>query len=404
MRYYSIIDNFVEAGSVNIPIDEHASTNQLGSTWLSFVDPLAVIRPRLDSVVFNSTQSAARTVFDSAGFENLFQIRLTLKFSRDPLSAGQFQNFIIVDENDDGYILQVSTDAGDNSLLTYEVQEYNSGILTPFGFTDTITTPDGLFNIFLSVGNGLIKMKLDLEAELLDTIATSYAYSEFKFQGEEPTSNNQCNLKRFVLLGDLVDPIFAEQYTDLIIKQYHEKPKAFGEIQMKAKSWSRTYSIIGEVPEEFDPDFAFGKQLDVVSKQVFGFVIRSVNGQTLTDEKMRDLIKVKIAKNNASSFMVSDDRISIQEVIQLLFNGNAYVVDNYDMALTLYIDNNVDTTFLGIVQQLGLLPAGQGVRYRSIVQYNDVDTFGFPSNVNSKTWNDKFTPATDPGVFAQKVI
>ncbi len=54
-----------------------------------------------------------------------------------------------------------------------------------------------------------------------------------------------------------------------------------------------------------------------------------------------DFLKVKIAKNAASSTISSDDRVSLQEVIQAAFNGEAYVTDRKDMTLALNISPKV---------------------------------------------------------------
>tara|TARA_Y100000310_G_scaffold327145_1_gene393060 strand:- start:1156 stop:2391 length:1236 start_codon:yes stop_codon:yes gene_type:complete len=409
MRYYSLIDNFVESGTVLVSLEDHNMETVLGSIWETFSDPIAVIKPSSNWIVFDSTMSAAKTSFLSYaadGFSDEFQFRFTQKFSDDASSAGQYQKHIIVDGSDQGYILTLSTSGGDNTSFTYSVQEYNGGVLTAIpGLSDTITTPDSFFNVFFKMDSGSLFVRLDSETELTATAPNNHDFSEYKFQGVDPGDTNNCTISRVVLLGSLVDPVFIQEYTDLLIKQYHEKPKALAEMTLQASTWSKTYSFISEIPEEFDVDFAFGAQLDIISKQVFGFVAREITGtgETLTDEGLRTCIKLKIAKNWASSYLTSDDRITIQDVIQQVFNGTAYVVDNYDMALSLYFDSTADPNLLQKAIELDLLPHGQGVRYRSFIEYNIDETFGFQTNSNALTWDEKNGTVTNPGKFARKV-
>lgn len=47
----------------------------------------------------------------------------------------------------------------------------------------------------------------------------------------------------------------------------------------------------------------------------------------LSDNEYRRFLKVKIAKNATSGTIASDERVSLQEVIQATFNGEAYVTD-----------------------------------------------------------------------------
>ncbi len=411
MRFYSLVDLFNEPGTALVDLTDHEIDNQLDAVWSTFTDPIAQIKPSTDGVFFGATQTAAKTGFSefaADGFKDQFRFRFTQNFSQDAGSAGQMIRHILVDDSDQGYIIQMSTDGGDNTSFTYEVQEYDAGALTPIaGLTDTINTPGGRFNLFVTFADGQLTMTLDLNDTLSAAAPNNHEFSEYKFNGNDPADTETLLFHRVFLLGSLVDPVFTKEYTDLLIKQYHEKPKAFDEIKLGAKSWSETFSFMNEVPEEFDVDTAIGAQLNIISKQVFGFIARSISGtgETLSDEDLRFFINAKIAKNNASSFMTSDESISIQDVIQLVFEGAAYVVDGYDMTLTLYIDQTVDIDLVVTTRELGLLPSGQGVRYRAVVLYTVGNTFGFNEiNPDAKTWDDKFTPADDPGLFAQKVF
>lgn len=204
------------------------------------------------------------------------------------------------------------------------------------------------------------------------------------------------------------DAEFVAEYAQLLIVQYYEKTKAKAEISAEAEQLSKVYTVLRDLYDlvPLDIDTAVGYWLDLIGKIVFGYNPRDValTGTTLTDDQLRFFIKVKIAKNNASGYMVSDDYITIQNVVQQAFDGGAYATDNFDMAMTLYVDDSVDETLLEIVDNLSLLPKPMGVRWRAFVRYTVDGTFGFEENPQALTWDDKFGVVTNPGKFAQKII
>lgn len=234
-----------------------------------------------------------------------------------------------------------------------------------------------------------------------------------------------------------------DQYTLLLIKQYWEKPRARAEIELQMGGWQRLAALIRAFEVEYDLDFARGVQLDVLGKIVgvprivpavltritFGFdnnpnsrgfadrfnVSREgapfarrfepqYTSQQLTDDQYRRFIRAKVALNVCSAYIASDDRISIQDVINQAFDGRAYVVDNQNMSLTLYVSPSVALDELRLIRQLGLLPKPQGVRYSFVIQAEPGVTFGFDSNPNSIGFADRFDPSRVGGIFARKVI
>lgn len=236
---------------------------------------------------------------------------------------------------------------------------------------------------------------------------------------------------------------FINEYLKLLIKQYYNKPKARAEISLLIGSYSKVYGLFNAFIDAYDVDKAIGHQLDVIGRIVgisrnvpsvipklfFGFegddsargfadkfntLIESApfydkfsNAYTdlqLDDNDYRFFIKAKIAKNSASAFIASDERVSIQDVIQILFNGEAYVIDNKDMTLTLHVPPTINLDILRLVVNLNLLPKPQGVRYNLIIKANTENTFGFSNDPNAVGFADKFIPSTLPGYFAEKII
>ena len=235
---------------------------------------------------------------------------------------------------------------------------------------------------------------------------------------------------------------FVEQYTLLLIKQYWEKPKARAEVELKMRMWQKIVDLLQAFEIEFDLDNARGAQLDILGKiagvprivpavltrTTFGFDINpnsrgfadrfndlregapfarrfepQYTSQQLTDNQYRRLIRAKVSLNVTSAYIASDERISIQDVINQAFGGRAYVVDNQDMSLTLYVSPSVSLDELRLIRQLGLLPKPQGVRYSFVIQAEPGVTFGFDNNPNSIGFADRFDPTRVGGIFARKV-
>lgn len=235
----------------------------------------------------------------------------------------------------------------------------------------------------------------------------------------------------------------VDEYTLMLIKQYWEKPKARAEIELSMRSYSKIADLFKQVITSLDIDQAVGVQLDMIGKAVglsrnvpevipkvfFGFaggdnvegfsdkfnVSRigapflnkfspTYSSLQLDDDRYRRFLKVKIASNTASAFMVSDDHISIQDAVQLAFNGRAYAVDNQDMSITLYVESSVGSQEIRLIRKMNILPRPQGVSYRFIVQSEIGKTFGFAENPDSKGFADKFNPLIEGGFFARKIF
>jgi len=237
---------------------------------------------------------------------------------------------------------------------------------------------------------------------------------------------------------------FESEYVNLLIKQYWEKPRANAEIEMKAGVWRKTFEWIDSFSDEFDLDNATGDRLDIIGRivginRIVAFVIpkisfgfaenpnargfddkfspladrapfqdkfeREYTDLQLDDSAYRFFIRARISKNVGGPYLVDDRGLSIQAVINTLFNGLAYVIDKKNMTLALYVSPSFNLDQLRAIIKLGLIPKPQGVRYGVIVQAGPGETFGFADNVNALPFADKFDLINQPGGrFANKVV
>lgn len=232
----------------------------------------------------------------------------------------------------------------------------------------------------------------------------------------------------------------SEQYLLYLIKQYYEKPKAKAETKMLLESWEEISDFIQNFGTTFDIDNATGEILDLIGRIVgldrqvnsvvpveyFGFSLNpnakgfwSVSnpnrdsapffrlGQAvytpyqLQDPEYRKFLKIKIAKNTCSPYLASDEKISLQQVVFDAFDGRAYVTDNKDQTLTLYVSPVVDVTQLRLIINLDILPRPITFSYRIVVQAEPDQTFGFSKNVNAKGFASISDPSRVGGYFAR---
>jgi len=222
----------------------------------------------------------------------------------------------------------------------------------------------------------------------------------------------------------IVDQDFIDQYTKLLIMQYYDKPKAKAEIEGVAGEFSKVYGFFSAFMNEFDLDDATGDRLDIIgnivgfnrivpnslAKYFFGFdgdstakgfddlfsIVDSAplkdlfaldyTDTQLSDNDYRTFIRAKIAKNIVKAYMVSDGQDSIQDITPLIFGDMAYVLDNYNMSMTLYLPFNFDSDILKVAQESGLIPHAQGVGYKYVS--GKFDSFGFESDPNALGFGD----------------
>lgn len=234
---------------------------------------------------------------------------------------------------------------------------------------------------------------------------------------------------------------FINQYTLLLIKQYWEKTNARLEIESSVGTWSNIYDLFNSFETAFDIDTAVGSQLDIIGKIVgvnrsvplviekirFGFdgdatargmasifddsipsapffsiFEEAYTSLQLDDYDYRLFIKAKVAKNVAAGVMVSDDRVTIQDAILQAFEGLAYIIDNQNMTLSLYVSTSVDAERIRAIKQLGLIPKPQGVSY-DIIFHAESNSFGFSDDPNALGFGSIFNPDIG-GTFATLII
>jgi hypothetical protein len=237
--------------------------------------------------------------------------------------------------------------------------------------------------------------------------------------------------------------LFVDEYVNLLILQYRNSPKAEATIRALVSKYEELYNVIKSFDKAFDVDTAEGVQLDILGKIVgiprnvpfaakvlpknyFGFSdntssaypmgdkfltvvaypfkdrfeIPYTTGQ-LNDNSYRFFIKAKVVKNVVKAKMIDKNKLSLQDVVDYLFKSKAYVVDNYNMTLNLYINNTFDFSMLQYIKQLDLLPRPQGAGYKTIISYVEGSSFGF--GVNNTGFSDKFSTVTK-SYFAEKIL
>lgn len=235
---------------------------------------------------------------------------------------------------------------------------------------------------------------------------------------------------------------FIEEYKKLLIWQYQDKPKAQKHIELILSEFEKIYNLLNVIPDAFDLDKAVGKQQDIlgkilgisrnapfaVSKKFFGFT-NNINSYSfdkrlkttgfkipfkrklediytsgrLDDTQFRVFLKAKAIKNNVRATMIDDNKLSLQDAINFLFNDTSYIVDNQDMTMTLYIDNSYDVQLLKYIKQLDLLPRPQGVEIRTVLHFAEGNTFGFRRNKEALGFSRRLQGGLKPK-FAKKIF
>ena len=208
---------------------------------------------------------------------------------------------------------------------------------------------------------------------------------------------------------------YTKNYTDLLIAQYFNKPNARAEMDLSSSGYEEIYDLFSSFIDEWDIDKATGDRLDKIGKLVgqdriidkgfakiyFGFEdtpnakgfnqapFYATNQSKFTSTELNDtdyrfFIKSRIVKNTAYAVMQrSGTDNNLQKAIGFLFDGQAYVVDNQNMSLSLVILDTFPRYKVTQIFNERLLPSPMGVGYRAISIIPD-NYFGFADDVNAK--------------------
>lgn len=172
------------------------------------------------------------------------------------------------------------------------------------------------------------------------------------------------------------DAEILKHYTDLLILQYREKPKAKGHIEAHIEP-----IIMGQLPDEvqnaYNIDTAVGVQLDIVG--IYAGVVRlsylsDGTPINLNDVDFRQLIRMAVLRNNSGSSL-----FDIQFLLNEFFPSQVFAFDNANMSMSYLIDSSVGS--LELVQSFilqDLLPKPMAVALASIIFLPEIDNlYGF---------------------------
>lgn len=201
-------------------------------------------------------------------------------------------------------------------------------------------------------------------------------------------------------------------YSDLLIWQYKDKPKAKATVEGLCAIADNTRRGLLELMEVFDLDSATGAQLDLIGLHVglsrfmpglapvslFAFVpnpkgfgkAQKVGGRfwrkgaplrdsaRLGDEDYRFLLKAVIAKYNSSGNI-----IELQEALEALLGFRQGTVhDQQDMSVTVNVYKELTEFEKYVLVNLDMLPRPPAVRIKRITQMAK-KTFGFIGSKNA---------------------
>ncbi|QEO57549.1 DUF2612 domain-containing protein [Francisella marina] len=203
---------------------------------------------------------------------------------------------------------------------------------------------------------------------------------------------------------------FKKQYTDLIILQYSDKPKALGEISLYSQKGAELYNLIKDFLNAYDLDIATGEQLDVIGRIVginrtlengtpviyFGYTGyqntggyysnvpylyyggRRYTSSQLTDDDFRFVIRCKIAKNFARAYLSDGEfKQGMQSLYSFVFKNECVVRDHKDMTFSLIVSDNVTQEQIRIMSELDLFIRPMGVKLRAVIQIPSTGAFGY---------------------------
>ena len=184
---------------------------------------------------------------------------------------------------------------------------------------------------------------------------------------------------------------YAEYLSNLLIYQYHGKPKAKATIEAVGKMFP--VDLILAVRDSFSIDTAVGKQLDVLAKYVGvnrfythtdGTIIK------LNDEELRMLIKFACICNTSNM-----SQYDLDTSLYNFFGRQVRASTNGNMAITFFIRSDSQIVVDAAIQQ-NVLPTPAGVQANQVV-VQDEDFFAFVDYKDQDTvYKQGFLDYSDP--------
>lgn len=157
---------------------------------------------------------------------------------------------------------------------------------------------------------------------------------------------------------DVVD--YPAYLANLLIMQYHNKPKAIATIQALGKMFP--VELILAVRDGFSLETAVGAQLDILAKYLGAdryFVNTSGALDKLDDDEFRVLLKLKAVANNTNC-----SHYDIDNSLYEFFGTSVHAESTGNMEMTYFIPSGSSRTIIAAIQNDCLpRPMGVGVKY-----------------------------------------
>lgn len=210
--------------------------------------------------------------------------------------------------------------------------------------------------------------------------------------------------------------LLSDFYKSLLIAQYNDKPNARAEIDAYYSTYKSIFETLQKYNELIDIDTAVGNSLDLIGKKIgldrklffaidenyFGFAENpnskgfyefttsqgvmytgiNIDNQVLNDFNYRLFLKLKILSNSLKGYQIRDDKTSMQDILNFLFDKKAVIIDNFNMSINLIIHKQFKNILEAMIaNKLFVTPAGVLLNQ---ISYVDNNIFGFAENSNSK--------------------
>lgn len=164
-------------------------------------------------------------------------------------------------------------------------------------------------------------------------------------------------------------------YSNLLIMQYHSKPKAKATIEACVSLLPD--DLLLEVLHGFDIEAAVGKQLDILGEYVGvdRYYLVDNQAELLSDEDYRILIKLKAISNTSTL-----SHKALEESLYDFFGNTIRMDSDGNMEMTYFVPKN-KTPIIQAAIQKEVLPKPMGVRCNYIIEY-DKKFYGYCTYTN----------------------